>query len=84
MKVAAGTLVQLTRAGRFMKGRAALLSAAMAVLTRPFEVEGANADADPARRAAMAAIFIIFSCVWYKLGRRFRFRRSEVKGQQGT
>jgi hypothetical protein len=43
-----------------MKGRAALLSAPTAVLTRPLLAEGANADADPASRAAIAAIFIIF------------------------
>jgi hypothetical protein len=44
-----------------MKGRAALFSAAIAVLTRPLVEEGAKADTDPARRAVRAAIFIIFT-----------------------
>ena len=50
-----------------MKGRAVLFSAAIAVLTRPLVAEGANADADPARRATKAAVFIIFY-IWYKVG----------------
>lgn len=40
------------------------------MLTRPL-VEGENADADPARRAAIAAIFIIFNVFWY--GRAIEF-----------
>ena len=52
--------MQLTRAGRLMKGREALFSAAIAVLTRPLVAEGENADTDPARRAVRVAIFIIF------------------------
>ena len=54
-----------------MKGSAVLFSAAIAVLTRPLVAEGANADADPARRATKAAIFIIFY-IWYKVGGRIR------------
>ena len=54
-----------------MKGSAVLFSAAIAVLTRPLVAEGANADADPARRATKAAVFIIFY-IWYKVGGRIR------------
>jgi hypothetical protein len=43
-----------------MKGREALFSAAIEVLTRPLVEDGAKADTDPARRAVIAAIFIIF------------------------
>jgi hypothetical protein len=67
MKVTPYFFLQLTRAGRFMKGSAVLFSAAIAVLTRPLVAEGANADADPARRATKAAVFIIFY-IWYKVG----------------
>ena len=38
-----------------MKGRAWLFSALIAVLTRPLLMEGENAEADPARRAAVRA-----------------------------
>ena len=46
-----------------MNGRAWLFSAATAVLRRPLLAAGEKADADPARRVAIAAIFIIFSCL---------------------
>ena len=54
---------ELTRAGRFMKGREALFSALTAVLRRALLLmEGANAEADPARRvAARAANFTMVS-----------------------
>ena len=45
-----------------MKGRDLLFSAATEVLTRPWKEEGANAEADAARRLVMtAAVLNIFS-----------------------
>lgn len=55
----------LTRGGLFMNGRDLLFSTEREVPTRPEDVEGVKAEAEPARRAAArAANFTMFKTVY--------------------